>query len=106
MRKHPVILGLLLLLLVGVIFFLVVYFLGSLTGKRSLSLGDHVGVVTVEGVLRDSQDIVRQVEEFSRDEVIKAVVVRIDSPGAARKCQTYESAHQSHLQSQQRYRNL
>jgi len=49
MRKHPVILGLLLLLFVGVIFFLVVYFLGSLTGKRSLSLGDHVGVVTVEG---------------------------------------------------------
>jgi protease-4 len=46
-----------------------------------LSLGDHVGVVTVEGVLRDSQDIVRQVEEFSRDEGIKAVVVRIDSPG-------------------------
>jgi protease IV len=81
MRKHPVILGLLLLLLVGVIFFLAVYFLGSLTGKRSLSLGDHVGVVTVEGVLRDSQDIVRQVEEFSRDEGIKAVVVRIDSPG-------------------------
>jgi protease-4 len=35
----------------------------------------------VEGVLRDSQDIVRQVEEFSRDEGIKAVVVRIDSPG-------------------------
>ena len=81
MRKHPVILGLLLLLLVGVIFFLAVYFFGSLTGKRSLSLGDHVGVVTVEGLLRDSQDIVRQVEEFSRDEGIKAVVVRIDSPG-------------------------
>ncbi len=81
MRKHPVILGLLLLFLVGVIFFLAVYFLGSLTGKRSLSLSDHVGVVTVEGVLRDSQDIVRQVEEFSRDEGIKAVVVRIDSPG-------------------------
>ena len=81
MRKHPVILGLLLLLLVGVIFFLAVYFFGSLTGKRSLSLSDHVGVVTVEGVLRDSQDIVRQVEEFSRDEGIKAVVVRIDSPG-------------------------
>ena len=81
MRKHPVILGLLLLLLVGVIFFLAVYLLGSLTGKRSLSLSDHVGVVTVEGVLRDSQDIVRQVEEFSRDEGVKAVVVRIDSPG-------------------------
>ena len=81
MRRHPVILGLLLLLLGGVIFFLAVYFFGSLTGKRSLSLGDHVGVVTVEGLLRDSQDIVRQVEEFSRDEGIKAVVVRIDSPG-------------------------
>lgn len=81
MRKHPVILGLLLLVLVCVVFFLLVYFLGFLTGKRSLSLGDPVGVLNIEGVLRSSQEIVRQAEEFSRDEGIKAVVVRIDSPG-------------------------
>ncbi len=81
MRKHPVILGLLLLLLVFFIFFLLAYFLGIFTGKRSLPLAETVGVLTVEGVLRSSQEFARQAEEFGRDDGIKAVVVRIDSPG-------------------------
>lgn len=81
MRRHPVILGLLLLLLVFFIFFLLAYFLGIFTGKRSLPLADSVGVLNVEGVLRSSQDFARQAEEFGRDDGIKAVVVRIDSPG-------------------------
>ncbi len=81
MRKHPVILGLLLLLLVFFIFFLLAYFLSIFTGKRALPLADSVGVLTVEGVLRSSQEFARQAEEFGRDDGIKAVVVRIDSPG-------------------------
>jgi protease-4 len=81
MRKHPVILGLMLLLLVFFIFFLLAYFLSIFTGKRALPLADSVGVLTVEGVLRSSQEFARQAEEFGRDDGIKAVVVRIDSPG-------------------------
>ena len=81
MRRHPVILGLLLLLLVFFIFVLLAYFLGIFTGKRSLSLADSVGVLNLEGVLRSSQEFARQAEEFGRDDGIKAVVVRIDSPG-------------------------
>ena len=81
MRRHPVILGLLLLLLVFFIFFLLAYFLGIFTGKRSLPLADSVGVLNLEGVLRSSQEFARQAEEFGRDDGIKAVVVRIDSPG-------------------------
>ena len=81
MRRHPVILGLLLLLLVFFIFFLLAYFLGIFTGKRSLPLADSIGVLNLEGVLRSSQEFARQAEEFGRDDGIKAVVVRIDSPG-------------------------
>ena len=81
MRRHPVILGLLLLLLVFFIFVLLAYFLGIFTGKRSLPLADSVGVLNLEGVLRSSQEFARQAEEFGRDDGIKAVVVRIDSPG-------------------------
>ena len=81
MRRHPVILGLLFLLLVFFIFFLLAYFLGIFTGKRSLPLADSIGVLNLEGVLRSSQEFARQAEEFGRDDGIKAVVVRIDSPG-------------------------
>lgn len=81
MRKHPVILGLCLLLLVGLFFLLLTALGGDLFGKRSLIWGEHVGVVTVEGVIRSSREIIRQLDDFGKDDSVKAIVVRIDSPG-------------------------
>jgi protease-4 len=81
MRKHPVILGLGLLLLIGLFFLLLMALMGSLFGQRTLTWGEHIGVVTIEGVIRDSQEISRQLNTFGKDGSIKAVVLRIDSPG-------------------------
>lgn len=81
MRKHPVTLGLCLLLLVGLFFLLLIALMGSLFGQRTLTWGEHVGVVTIEGVIRDSQETSRQLDAFGKDSSIKAVVIRIDSPG-------------------------
>ncbi len=51
MRKHPVAFGIFLLFLVGMVFFLLVYVLGSVTeDKHSFALNNKVGVVKVEGV--------------------------------------------------------
>ncbi len=81
MRKHPIILGLCLLLLVGVFCLLLMALGGGLFGKRSQVWGEHVGVVTVEGIIRNSQEITRQLDDFGKDDSVKAIVVRIDSPG-------------------------
>jgi protease IV len=81
MRKHPVILGLGLLLLTGLFFLLLMALMGSLFGQRTLSWGEHIGVVQIEGVIRDAQEISRQLDAFGKDNSIKAVVIRIDSPG-------------------------
>lgn len=81
MRKHPVILGLCLLLMMGLLFILVTVLAGSFWGQQTPVWGERVGVVTVEGVIRNSQDLVRQFDEYGKDARIKAVVVRIDSPG-------------------------
>ncbi|NPU83037.1 MAG: signal peptide peptidase SppA [Syntrophaceae bacterium] len=81
-RRHPILFGLLLLFIAGTVFFAVVYALGNLSGgKRSLTLADKVGVITVDGVITGSKDIVEQLETFGKDPSIKAVVLRIDSPG-------------------------
>jgi protease-4 len=45
------------------------------------SFGDRVGVVEVRGVIADSDDIVDALKGFERSGSIKAVVVRIESPG-------------------------
>jgi protease-4 len=81
MRKHPVILGICLLLLVGLFFLLLIVLAGSLVGKRTLSWGDRVGIVPLEGVIRNSQEISRQIDAYGKDSSVKAIVIRIDSPG-------------------------
>ena len=82
MRKHPVIFGIALLGLIGFIFFILVYGLGSFSRDRhAFSLGGKVGVVTVEGIISDAEEIVAQLDDFGSDDRIKAVILRIDSPG-------------------------
>lgn len=43
--------------------------------------GVKIGVVPIRKVITTSKDIIRNIERFQRDESIKAIVLRIDSPG-------------------------
>lgn len=82
MRRHPFILGFCILIFIGVVFFVLIYLLGLMKGDaRSLHLRAKVGVVPVEGVIVDSAEIIEQINEFADDDRIKAVVLRINSPG-------------------------
>ncbi len=82
MRKHPVIFGILLLIGMGVVFFLFVYGLSAITTQRQAFVsGEKVGIISIEGIIGDSREAIEQLAEFDGDDTIKAVVVRIDSPG-------------------------
>jgi len=64
--------------------FLVVLSLALGSGRRSgVSSADHVGVLEVVGEIRDSKLLLKQIRDFAEDDHVKAVVVRIDSPGGA-----------------------
>lgn len=79
MRKHPVIAGILLLFLVGTLTFVLIY---RIAGKRlDFSMGDRVGVVLVRGVLADARGIIEQIDDFDGNDSVKAVVLRVESPG-------------------------
>jgi protease IV len=84
MRKHPVTLGIMLLMILGGVSALFFYGTGIFSdGSRSFKLHQNIGVIPIEGVISDSGDIVDQIEEFADDQDIRAVVLRIDSPGGA-----------------------
>jgi protease IV len=52
--------------------------------KGSLSSGgDRVGVVEISGQIDDSKKTIKELDAFAEDEHIKAIIVRIDSPGGA-----------------------
>lgn len=48
---------------------------------EKLVTGSGIGVVEVKGVILDSQETVKQLHDFGRDDDVKAVVLRVDSPG-------------------------
>ena len=49
---------------------------------RGISLSnDKIAVISIEGVLTSSEDTIRQFKQYEEDEDVKALVLRIDSPG-------------------------
>ncbi|MEW5724570.1 MAG: signal peptide peptidase SppA [Thermodesulfobacteriota bacterium] len=52
-----------------------------LSGPDDLGLGAGVGVIEIDGVIVESSHIVEALNRFRRSEDIKAIIIRIDSPG-------------------------
>lgn len=68
----------------------VFFFLGlsgivlALLGKGSFfSPQERVGVVDIKGLLTDSRTAIKQLDRYRNDDSIKAIVLRINSPGGA-----------------------
>jgi protease IV len=68
---------------VAVLFFLASIFIIALfmTGDETMAWGEGVGVVEVKGLIADSEETVRQLHELKKNDRVKAVVLRVDSPG-------------------------
>ncbi len=85
MRKHPVIFF---ILVTGFVFaFFITLFMSILSvakGGRSFFLkNSSVAILEVQGPIFDSSDALKKIDNFKEDKQVKAVVVRIDSPGGA-----------------------
>jgi len=53
------------------------------TMKADFEFGEKVGIIEINGVIADSEDVMRHLKQFREDKGIKAIVVRINSPGGA-----------------------
>jgi len=54
------------------------------TGGRQAGIhafGDKIGVVDLEGVILDPNDVVDQLRRFADDDSIKAIIIHVNSPG-------------------------
>ncbi len=49
--------------------------------STNLSFGNKIGVIPIEGAIMESQSIVSQLANFRKNKGIKAIILRIDSPG-------------------------
>jgi len=66
----------------GAASFLVLLYIGALLPDGgSLAFGDKIGLVRVEGAIYNSRPAMDEIVEFGKNDDIKALLVRIDSPG-------------------------
>jgi protease-4 len=73
---------------VGLLFIIVVaisiWGLSKQDGLSSFSSSSgRVALVEISGVIGDSEDIIRQLKKYDKDNSVKAIVLRIDSPGGS-----------------------
>ncbi|HEY7553540.1 MAG TPA: signal peptide peptidase SppA [Candidatus Binatia bacterium] len=85
--RHPILKGLGLLGVFILVVFAAAFFFAYMTGGESKVLSmlseDGVGVVLIDGAIDDSRPVVGELKRFKDAPWIKALVVRIDSPGGA-----------------------
>jgi protease-4 len=81
-RRHPLLFSMLLMCAIGAIVIISVAALFSL-GKRdsTFRFGEQVGVIEITGVIADPKETLTQLKEFRNNEDVKAIVLRINSPG-------------------------
>lgn len=70
------------------IFFIIIFIITVvlsliLTVSHKVPLGEKVALIRVSGVIIDSTAVIDELKEYSDDSSVKAVVVRVDSPGGA-----------------------
>jgi protease IV len=82
MKKRPFLMALLTLGAIFLFFLVMIYAAASLMGHApALAMGEKVGVVEVLGMITDSRAVTKQIDGFRDDASVRAVVLRIDSPG-------------------------
>jgi protease IV len=83
-RKHPILFG---FMVAGLVCFGLALLLGGLSlfwsEDSGLHFGERIAVVSVRGFIADSKEVVDQLKKYRKDDRVKAIILRIDSPGGS-----------------------
>jgi len=81
-KKHPILIVLLILgiavIFLGMVMTAILSFFDPSSG---LSFSNKIGVIPIQGTIVDSEQTVLQLVKFKKDKRIKAIILRINSPG-------------------------
>jgi protease-4 len=65
-----------------VFFLFVLFFIGGYIGRPGgLAFGDKIAIVEIKGAISQSSEIIEEINQYQEDEGVKAIILRIDSPG-------------------------
>jgi len=72
-------------IILGVLFGVILFFGGiyALMDRKPIVSPGRIALVRIEGPILDSRDSVEEIKGYAEDSSIKAIVLRVDSPGGA-----------------------
>jgi len=82
MKRKRILMGLGMIVVLLVFLFSILFFIGRFTGKPGrFAFGDKIGIVEIKGVITQSSEVIEEIHQYQEDEGVKAIILRIDSPG-------------------------
>jgi protease-4 len=87
MKKNPVLIVVVTAIALGAIFFGIVFLASLVSGNKRTATAlqivgsDKVALVKLEGLLISSEPVIEELNDYAEDSSVKAIVLRIDSPG-------------------------
>ena len=83
MKQKRILVGLGVIAALLIFFFGILFLIGRSSGGKSsrLSFGDKIAIVEIKGVISQSSWIIEELRQYVEDDGVKAIILRIDSPG-------------------------
>jgi len=82
MNRKRILIGLGVIAALLVFFLSVLFFIGRYIGRPGrFAFGDKIAIVEIKGVITQSSRIIEELNQYEEDEGVKAIILRIDSPG-------------------------
>jgi protease-4 len=82
MKRKRILIGFGVIAALLVFFLSVLFFIGRYIGKPGrFAFGDKIAIVEIKGVITQSSGIIEEINQYQEDEGVKAIILRIDSPG-------------------------
>lgn len=72
-----------LFIILGLFILLIIVSIILVLFQKSVPIGDRIALIHIEGLITDSKETMEELKEYVKNPAIKAIVLRIDSPGGA-----------------------
>jgi protease-4 len=83
MKRRRVLIGLGVIAALLIFFFILLFLIGHYSGRKTsrFAFGDKIAIVEVRGVITQSSGVIEELQQYLADDGVKAIILRIDSPG-------------------------
>jgi len=71
------------LIILGLFILLIIVSILLVLFQKNMPIGDRIALIHIEGLITDSEETMEELKEYVKNPAIKAIVLRIDSPGGA-----------------------